>query len=344
MTVPAAERGTTVVADKALRKIAERAAAEALPAGADTAPTGSATVHGRRAGVALRVALRVALPYSATALSDTVRRIQRHVTARTRALTGLDVTRARLTVTRLTVPASPPTPPNSENAPHSENATAGTETVGHRPPRRWWAQRRVPMAVATLAAATVCAAVTADVVRVHTTHHAAAAWRTHTVNRLADHATADTSVTFAGAVLVTLLGAWLILLGVTPGRRRHLPVAVPAPGWIAAVDRSTVATLLRDTVADVPGTDTVAVRVRRRRARVRATLAFGDLPTAREQATAAARATLTDCHLGRTPTLRVTVTPAPAWQHPTSHGAGLPPHSTHPDEPADADLAAGGRR
>ncbi|MFE1794677.1 DUF6286 domain-containing Asp23/Gls24 family envelope stress response protein [Streptomyces sp. NPDC059517] len=120
-------RGTTTVSEKAVRRIAERAATEAVPdpatgtgtgAGAGTgtgtgtgtstgfgagirarASKGSADVHGRRADVRVDVTL----PYPAP-LPETVRRLQDHVTARTHQLTGLDVTRARVGVTAL-VPA-----------------------------------------------------------------------------------------------------------------------------------------------------------------------------------------------------------------------------------------------
>lgn len=104
MTGPA-QRGTTVIADKAVRRIAERAAEEVLPVPASGTGRASVAVHGRRAAVALRVAL----PYPA-ALSDTARRVQRHVAARTGELTGLDIRAARLTVTRLAL-SSTRTPP-----------------------------------------------------------------------------------------------------------------------------------------------------------------------------------------------------------------------------------------
>ncbi|MFD0304943.1 DUF6286 domain-containing Asp23/Gls24 family envelope stress response protein [Streptomyces sp. NPDC127119] len=125
-------RGTTTVSAKAVRRIAERAATEAVPvpatgsgtaAGTGTGPgsgsgtstgigagirahasKGSADVHGRRADVRVDVTL----PYPAP-LPETVRRLQDHVTARTHQLTGLDVTRARVGVTAL-VPAPVTTP------------------------------------------------------------------------------------------------------------------------------------------------------------------------------------------------------------------------------------------
>ncbi|MFD5121262.1 DUF6286 domain-containing Asp23/Gls24 family envelope stress response protein [Streptomyces sp. NPDC058385] len=332
MTGPA-QRGTTVIADKAVRRIAERAAEEALPVPAAGSASGSVAVHGRRAAVALRVAL----PYPA-ALSDTARRVQRHVAARTGELTGLDIRAARLTVTRLALSATR-TPPvaQAEAVPDSR-----------RPPRRWWSQRRVPMAVVILPAAAACTAVTADVIRVHATGRGAAAWRMRVVSWLADHGPGDTSVVVAGAV-VALLGMWLIVLALTPGRRQQMPLSMASREWNAAVDRSTVATLIRDAVGDVPGMGAVDVRAYRRRVRVRARLAFGDRAQAREQATAVARQALAGCRLGRTPRLKVTVTPEPTWQPPASETpvSGTPasetPVSGTPasETPTDAQLTTG---
>ncbi|MER7201909.1 hypothetical protein CG723_40730 [Streptomyces sp. CB01635] len=334
MTGPA-QRGTTDIADKAVRRIAERAAEEALPVPASGTGRTSVAVHGRRAAVALRVAL----PYPA-ALSDTARRVQRHVAARTGELTGLDIRAARLTVTRLAL-SSARTPPVAQ---------AEEMPDARRPPRRWWSQRRVPMTVVILPVAAACAAVTADVIRVHATGQGAAAWRMSVVSWLAGHGPGDTSVVVAGAV-VALLGVWLIVLALTPGRRQQMPLSVTSREWNAAVDRATVATFVRDAVGDVPGMGAVDVRARRRRVRVRARLAFGDRDQAREQATAIARQALAACGLGRTPRLKLTVTPEPTWQPPASGTpasetpiSGTPISETPADLQLTGEVTAGGER
>ncbi|WP_431981494.1 DUF6286 domain-containing protein [Streptomyces qinglanensis] len=342
----AARRGTTTVADKAVRKIAERAAGEALPGPAAGRASGSATVHGRRASVALRLPL----PYPAP-LSDTARRVQRHVTDRTRELTGLGVAPARLTVTRLTVPSEPVAPGVSDPAPTTgsgataappadevpvgevpvgevpvgEPPAAGPSAAGRRAPRRWWSARRAPVAGLILPVAAGCAAVTADVVRVHAAHRPAAAWRTRAVEWLSAHGPGELPVVVGGAA-VAVLGFWMLVLALTPGRRHQVTLAAATPARNVAVDRTTVAALLRDTVGDVDGVAGVRVRVRRRRATVRAALAFGDREEARAQAVAAAHAVLADCLLRRTPRLRVRLTPEPTWQPPDSG----PPPSTSP--------------
>ncbi|MDI3419051.1 DUF6286 domain-containing Asp23/Gls24 family envelope stress response protein [Streptomyces luteolus] len=294
MTSPA-RRGSTVIADRAVRKIAERAAGEAVPDAMSASVSGSATVRGGRASVGLRIAL----PYPAP-LSDTARRVRQHVAGRVRYLTGLETPPPRLTVSRLSTLSTLSTRRHPV-APHTDGADT------RRPPRRWWSQRRLPMALVTVPAAAFIAAVTADVIRVHATRQAAAEWRVRTWEWLGGHGPGDTPVVVAGTA-VTVLGAWLIVLALTPGRRRQLPLSAPADRWNVAVDRSTLAAVIRDSVRDVPGVGAVSVRVRRRSVRVRARLDFGDVESAREQITAVAGGELAACRPARTPRLKVTVT------------------------------------
>ncbi|MYU06846.1 Asp23/Gls24 family envelope stress response protein [Streptomyces sp. SID8366] len=321
MTAPA-RRGTTVVTGKAVRKIAERAAGEALSGRPVGSAGGSATVRGRRATVAVRVALPYPVP-----LSDTTRRVQEHVVDRTRALTGLEVGSSEVSVTRLVLPTA-------QRSAIAEDGTAAGVPAAQTPrsPRRWWSQRRAPMAVLTLAAAAVCAAITADVIRVHATHHRAAEWRMRLVEWLAGHAPGDAPVVLVG-VVVALFGVWMTVLALTPGRRQQMPLTVTTRGWSAAVDRYALATLVRDTVGDVPGIEAATVRVRRRRVKVRAHLAFGDREAAREQVVAAARQALAGCGLSRTPRLKVTVTLEPTWQPSGLDRADIPPRTPATGEP-----------
>ncbi|MEV5134874.1 Asp23/Gls24 family envelope stress response protein, partial [Streptomyces sp. NPDC053705] len=78
------------MSEKAVRRIAGRAAAEALPGRAVTATGVTAAVRGQRA----EVSLDLALPYPAS-VADSVGLVQEHVAARTRQLSGLDVPRRR---------------------------------------------------------------------------------------------------------------------------------------------------------------------------------------------------------------------------------------------------------
>lgn len=298
MTAPA-ERGTTTVSDRAVRRIAERAAAEAVPGRAASAARGSVAVHGQRAQVRLGVALAYPAP-----LADTVRRVQQHVTERTRQLSGLDVTRTEVSVNTLTVqaapvPAAPAEPPERRSA--------------RRAVRRFRSSRRVPVVALLLPAAVVCGAVAFDVVQVHAAHRPAAAWRTAAVDWLSGHGPGDLPVVLSGAG-VALLGIWLVVLAVAPGRRRLLTVATPASCPDTAIDRSAVAALVHGAVTAVAGTGRVDVRMRRRSVRVRAGLAFGEAATVRRDVDAAIRLALTGCLLGRPPRLRVRIRPEPAWR------------------------------
>nr|WP_237499794.1 DUF6286 domain-containing protein [Streptomyces sp. SID8379] len=208
----------------------------------------------------------------------------------------------RVAVTRLTQTAAPVDP-----APSAEAHAAG--------PRRWWSQRRRPTGLVLALAAGIALAVTVDVFRVHLAGARPAAWRRSTVDWLSDHGPGDLSVTLAGTGCA-LCGLWLFVLALTPGRRRQLTLAAGSQDWSAAIDRSAVASLLRDAVHDVPGTQNVRVRAGRRRVTVRGEIAFGDCEGARAQARETAARTLADCGLHRPPRLRITLRPAAVWQPP----------------------------
>ncbi|MFE9123498.1 DUF6286 domain-containing Asp23/Gls24 family envelope stress response protein [Streptomyces sp. NPDC007172] len=302
----AARRGSTTIADKAVRKIAERAAQEVLPVPTVRRPKGSAAVTGRRA----IVALRVALPYP-TPLSDTARLVQGHVAARTRQLTGLEVAPPRMTVTRLEARDAAPA------------ATEGSSEAGAASRRRCWSARRLPTAVLILLAGVVCAAVTVDVIRVHITGHDAGAWRARAVDRLAGLRVDDVGVTVA-ALIAAALGVLMLVLAFTPGHRRLLALATAGTRQSVVINRLTVATLVRDAVSSVEGVEKVRVRVRRRRLTVRARLAFGDQETALRQATSATERTLAGCRLRRSLRCNVTMRPTPSWQAPHQDASRSP--------------------
>nr|WP_275410247.1 DUF6286 domain-containing protein [Streptomyces sp. SID14478] len=215
----------------------------------------------------------------------------------------------RVAVTRLTVTAPP------------VGSAPGTPDI--RSPRRRWSQRRLPAGLVLVLAAGVTLACTVDVFRVHITGARPSPWRRTTVDWLAGHGPGDLPVTI-GATGAALVGLWLLVLALTPGRRGQLMLAAAGPGWNAAIDRSAVASLIRDAVNDVPGTQDVKVRVGRRRIRVRGEIAFGDGATARAQAHEAAAGTLTDCDLRRVPRLRIVLRPAVTWQQPDTPQEALP--------------------
>ncbi|MGW0535359.1 DUF6286 domain-containing Asp23/Gls24 family envelope stress response protein [Streptomyces sp. NPDC003032] len=311
MSTPAAERGSTSVAERAVRRIAERAATEALDPGEVQVGRGSAAVRGRRA----RVGVTVTLSYPVV-LDEAGERVRSHVADRTARLTGLAVSSARVRVRELRVrererAEGATTPDRSEGA--ACEASEGARV------RRPWAERRTPVAVLAFACAAVCGLFLYDVVSVHAAGHRPARWRARLMEWLGTHGPDSGAWPgLAPAAAVFLLGVWLLVLAVTPGRRRRLPMAAPAAGVRAVLDRRAVAALLRDAVAELPGVTRVRVGVGRRGARVRAGLGFGQLEPTRRAVTEAAEEALAACGLARSLRLRVRVRVAPAWREPAA--------------------------
>ncbi|MBO1337952.1 DUF6286 domain-containing protein [Streptomyces sp. VRA16 Mangrove soil] len=258
----------------------------------------SAIVAGRRA----TVGVRVTLPFPAQ-LSAVTRGVQGHVTARTHALTGLHIPPVRVVVSRL-APHGIPLPQSAADA------DTGSQV---RSPRRWWSQRRGPtsLVLALTAAATIVC--TADVLRVHVCGEWPGQWRLTALRWLAGHGPGDPTVTSA-AVGAMLVGAWLVVLALTPGNRRQLMLAASRDGWCAQIDRSAVAALIRDAVGEVPGLHHITVRCGRRTVKVRGEVAFGDCASARDQARQTVTDTVAACGLVRPVRLRLALRPADAWQ------------------------------
>ncbi|MFD8809676.1 DUF6286 domain-containing protein [Streptomyces sp. NPDC059597] len=303
-------RGTAAVPAQAVRRIAGRAATEAHPDGAVRTTGTAATVCGRRT----EIALDVALPYPEP-LAPLVDRIRDRVTSRTAELTGLDVSRVHIGVTTLTPALCGPvgSGAGSGSAPAPAPVPADAGSPGSRSPRRWWAQRRLPLGILTLLATVAFGALAADLILVHTGHRPAAAWRTGTLHWMYGHGPGEPLVTAAG-LCCALLGAGLLLLAVTPGRRDLLTMSSPVPGTDIAVDRCAVAALVHAAATGTDGVTAARTHVRRRRATVRAELTTGDLTTAdrttaERRITRAASSALADCGLRRPLRLRVTARP-----------------------------------
>lgn len=113
-----------------------------------------------------------------------------------------------------------------------------------------------------------------------------------------------------GGGLFALTGAAMVVLALTPGTRwertRH-PVGARVR---ARLDRRGVGALLRETALRVPGVAGARVRVRGRRAVVRAVLAFGDPAEAYEALIAELGARRDRLGLVRPPRLVVRIAPA----------------------------------
>ncbi|GHH73599.1 hypothetical protein GCM10018793_12480 [Streptomyces sulfonofaciens] len=131
-------------------------------------------------------------------------------------------------------------------------------------------------------------------------------WRKNLADGLASRHLDDTAV-LAGAAAVTALGLWLLLLAVTPGRRRLLPMVRTHADVRAGLHRAAVTLVLRDRAMEVPGVQSAGVRTRRRSVRVRAVSHFRELDEVRSDLYAALGNGIRDLGLASPPALTVHV-------------------------------------
>ncbi|MET7360420.1 DUF6286 domain-containing protein [Streptomyces sp. NPDC005562] len=323
MSTPAGERGSTTVADRAVRRIAEQAATEALAPDEVRATRGAASVRGRRA----RVAVTVTLPYPEV-LDDAGERVRSHVADRTHRLTGLAVPSPRIRVGGLRVRGARDAEPASDGRAVEAAEDAPGAEVGGRRVRRPWGRRRVPVGVLALLGALVCGVLLYDVLAVHAAGRPPARWRVDLLRWLTTHGP-DSSAWpgLVAALAVLALGVWLLVLALTPGLRGRLPMREPLPELRATLDRRAAAALLRDAVSEVSGVGRVRVSVGRRVVRVRAGLTFGQLDVARRAVRNVVERTVTSWGTARQPRLRVRVDTEPVWRDVVGAdtGAGVAP-------------------
>jgi hypothetical protein len=303
ITVAAGERGRTKVADRVVRRVAQRAATEALPAGDVRFP--DATVMARSGG-RITVSVDLALPYQA-AVEESGLRVQQCVGERTAELIGLKVSQPHIRVRSLTLPDRSGSSPSPTSA-----VTAETPGSAVRRPGRTWSERRLPSALLALVVAAACALLLHDFVFLRAEGRARALWRSEVLKWLSTHGPGDFTVVLGTAM--TLLGIGMVLLAVLPGRRRLLSMRPAAGGVRSTLDQASAEQLMHQAVLNVPGVSRVRVRVGRRRARVRAVVEFGDPDAAHRAAVTAANRTLDAYGLGRSPRLRVRLGTGPGVQ------------------------------
>jgi Family of unknown function (DUF6286) len=191
-----------------------------------------------------------------------------------------------------------------ENPPSSARETA-QGTRSHRP----WGARRVTAAVAALVILLVAGCLLFETVW-ERTGNSPTVWWSSVSSGLANRPVDDSWI-LAGASLAVALGFWLIVLAVTPGMRRGLPLRVPSGGagpMSAAVDRAGAALVLRDAAMRVPGVGAARVTVRRRRVKVVADVGFRELQDVKTEVTGAVhREERERLALARAPRLKVRV-------------------------------------
>ncbi|GAA3960259.1 DUF6286 domain-containing protein [Streptomyces marokkonensis] len=200
-------------------------------------------------------------------------------------------------------PATPATGPLLTKEP------AGTEPPpppGGGPAGRFWSVRRVPACVVALLLLLVAGAFLYDVTAVRA-GRSALGWRRELARQLADRHLDDTWV-LAGAAVATALGLWLFVLALTPGLRKELPMRRIHPDVRAGLHRAAAATVLRDRAMEVAGVQSARVRMRRRRARVRALSHFRELDDVRTDLDGVLQDAVSGLGLARPPTVSVRVT------------------------------------
>ncbi|GAA3491429.1 DUF6286 domain-containing Asp23/Gls24 family envelope stress response protein [Streptomyces cremeus] len=300
--VPPAERGSTTVSDRAVRRIAARSCAEAVPGGAGP-PSASVVRTGRTAAVALGVTL----PYAAD-LAGTAEHVQRHVARTTAELTGLAVPPPEVRVTALTG-GGPGTREGPGDAGGVEAAAGGPERLPAVPRRPWSPRRGVALLVLCVGTA-ACGYLLAEGVARRTGHVLPGAPRPDVLHRVATTSLADPAALVAGLAAL-VLGLWVLGAAVLPGWRDRLPMTVRTNGTRAVLDRSAIALLVRDTALAVPGVTSARVRAGRRRVTVRALAGYGEPAAVETGLTEAVEEALGALGLARPPRSRVRLRAAP---------------------------------
>jgi hypothetical protein len=172
--------------------------------------------------------------------------------------------------------------------PAEPGAPAEVPAVPRRKVRRFWSARRNPAALAALVAVVSAGALLYEEIYVHTGHRAHH-WRTWITDQLAQRHLDDSAV-ITGSALACALGLVLLVLAVTPGLRRVLPLAATGTHALrAGLETGAAEAMLRRAALETSGVHSAKVRVGRRRAKVRAVVGFGD----RGEVTAALRERMT---------------------------------------------------
>jgi hypothetical protein len=166
-------------------------------------------------------------------------------------------------------------PGGSRPAAGQRTADGAAVARGHR----FWSARRIPAGILALLLLGAAGLFLYDIAAVRA-GRPPMWWRRQLARQLAERPLDDTWV-LVGAGVAAALGLWLLLLALTPGLRRLLPMLRTDPDVRAGLHRDAAATVLRDRAMEVAGVQKVRVRLRRRRARVRAVAHFRELDDVR---------------------------------------------------------------
>lgn len=170
---------------------------------------------------------------------------------------------------------------------------------------RFWSVRRVPAGVLALLLLIVAGLFLYDIAAVRA-HRTAQPWRRDLARLLAEQPLDGTWV-LAGAATVTAVGIWLLVLATTPGLRGVLTMRPEHPDVRAGLHRDAAALVLRDRAMEVSGVRSVRVRLRRRKADVRAVSHFRELDDVRADLDVTLADAIRGLGLARPPALSVHV-------------------------------------
>ena len=177
---------------------------------------------------------------------------------------------------------------------------------GQLRPRRPWSTRRNAAALTALILTGAGGALLYEEVYIHT-GHTAHRWRTWITDALAEHSLNNHWV-ITGSAVACVLGLWLLLLALTPGRRSVLPMTGAGTSGVRAVlERRAAVALLHRATLEVNGVKGARVKVGRRRALIRAVVGFGAHEQAAEELTQHLSAERDRMGLVRPPTVKVKV-------------------------------------
>lgn len=198
-----------------------------------------------------------------------------------------------------------PTEGTTRRLPVLDKTQAAPPTLLAEGSGRFWSARRVPAGVVALLLLVGAGVLLYDVAAVRA-HRPAMRWRRALARQLAERPLDDTWV-LVGAGIAAALGLWLIVLAVTPGLRDLLPMRRPHPDVRAGLRREAAALVLRDRAMEVAGVRAVRVRMRRKKADVRAVSHFRGLDDVHADLDTVLADTLRGLGLARPPALSVRV-------------------------------------
>ncbi|MFI2214311.1 DUF6286 domain-containing protein [Streptomyces sp. NPDC020141] len=175
---------------------------------------------------------------------------------------------------------------------------------------RFWSGRRIPAALLAAAVLGGAGILLYDIAAVRA-DRPAMRWRRVTADRLAEWRLEEPWV-LAAAAAVALLGLCLLVIAATPGLRALLPMRRDDPAVRAGLTRDAAALVLRDRAMEVPGVQSVRVRMRRRKVSVRARAHFRELDDVRTDLDGAIDAAIAELGLAKPPSPSVRVSRPPA--------------------------------